>query len=351
VSANKRLVLTMPAHRSFSIRARHKILVVVFASFCRSGRWHGRTSEALAHNLIAKMNRTNKANHRVRSSRRKRLNNMAILLNIVVSSFVFVGYGAPAQDACHYHYTVEDGDTLSELSAVHLGSSRLVRILQLLNHLQDADTIYSGMSLYIPQSPYCLVAPFVQPGVSESDMGSWKDLWMGTGDFETPEVTASIVSGNRLAVPVWNVGQGDRQFLLIELDGTEPPKLIFRSTDYRYDYGAYGLSSDSEWAWRFVDLDNDGETDMLAEHTEGTDLYATIYAFHWVDGHYQQYLYVDGIPLGWISAHRSPTGTLILDIHVRCEDCQARSTAPVLHIDWAVIQRQGAVTQHQNAER
>ncbi len=45
---NKRLVLTMPARRSFSIRARHKSWVVVFASFCRSGRWHGRTSEALA---------------------------------------------------------------------------------------------------------------------------------------------------------------------------------------------------------------------------------------------------------------------------------------------------------------
>ncbi len=46
--ANKRLVLTMPAHRSFSIHARYKSLVVVFASFCRSGRWHGRTSAALA---------------------------------------------------------------------------------------------------------------------------------------------------------------------------------------------------------------------------------------------------------------------------------------------------------------
>ncbi len=45
---NKRLVLTMPARRSFSIRARHKNWVVNFASFCRSGRWHGRTSEALA---------------------------------------------------------------------------------------------------------------------------------------------------------------------------------------------------------------------------------------------------------------------------------------------------------------
>jgi hypothetical protein len=40
---NKRLVLTMPARRSFSIRARHKNWVVVFTSFCQSGRWHGRT--------------------------------------------------------------------------------------------------------------------------------------------------------------------------------------------------------------------------------------------------------------------------------------------------------------------
>ena len=46
--ANKRLVLTKPARRSFSICARHKSWVVVFASFCRLGRWHGRTSEALA---------------------------------------------------------------------------------------------------------------------------------------------------------------------------------------------------------------------------------------------------------------------------------------------------------------
>jgi hypothetical protein len=44
---NKRLVLTMPARRSFNIRARHKHWVVAFASCCRSGRWHGRTSEAL----------------------------------------------------------------------------------------------------------------------------------------------------------------------------------------------------------------------------------------------------------------------------------------------------------------
>jgi hypothetical protein len=44
--ANKRLVLTMPARSNFGIIARHKNWVVVPASFCRSGRWHGRTSEA-----------------------------------------------------------------------------------------------------------------------------------------------------------------------------------------------------------------------------------------------------------------------------------------------------------------
>ncbi len=46
--ANKQMVPTMPARRSFSIIARHNVLVVVSASFCRSGRWHGRTFEALA---------------------------------------------------------------------------------------------------------------------------------------------------------------------------------------------------------------------------------------------------------------------------------------------------------------
>jgi hypothetical protein len=46
--SNKRLVLTMPARRSFSIIARYKRFVVTLALFCRSGRWHGRTSEALA---------------------------------------------------------------------------------------------------------------------------------------------------------------------------------------------------------------------------------------------------------------------------------------------------------------
>jgi hypothetical protein len=48
VSANKGLVLTMPARRSFSIIARHKSWVVVSALFCRTGRWHGRTTQALA---------------------------------------------------------------------------------------------------------------------------------------------------------------------------------------------------------------------------------------------------------------------------------------------------------------
>jgi hypothetical protein len=46
--ANKALVLTMPARRSFSIRVRHKIWVAVSALFCRSGRWHGRTMQALS---------------------------------------------------------------------------------------------------------------------------------------------------------------------------------------------------------------------------------------------------------------------------------------------------------------
>ena len=36
--ANKALVLTLPARRSFSIRARHKVLVVVSALCYRSGR-------------------------------------------------------------------------------------------------------------------------------------------------------------------------------------------------------------------------------------------------------------------------------------------------------------------------
>jgi hypothetical protein len=46
--ANKRLVMTMPAHRSFSIRARHKSFVLILVLYCRLGRWHGLTSEALA---------------------------------------------------------------------------------------------------------------------------------------------------------------------------------------------------------------------------------------------------------------------------------------------------------------
>jgi hypothetical protein len=52
-SANKRLVLTMPARSNFGIIARHKGLAVVLAWFCRSWRWHGRTSEALGFFLQA----------------------------------------------------------------------------------------------------------------------------------------------------------------------------------------------------------------------------------------------------------------------------------------------------------
>ncbi len=44
----------MPARRSFGITARHKGLVVASAWFYRSGRWHGRTSEALAISLVSK---------------------------------------------------------------------------------------------------------------------------------------------------------------------------------------------------------------------------------------------------------------------------------------------------------
>ena len=44
---NKALVPTMPARGSFGIRIRHNGLVVVSASCCRSGRWHGRTMQAL----------------------------------------------------------------------------------------------------------------------------------------------------------------------------------------------------------------------------------------------------------------------------------------------------------------
>ena len=38
----------LPALRNFGIIARHNVLVVLSVSFCRSGRWHGRTFEALA---------------------------------------------------------------------------------------------------------------------------------------------------------------------------------------------------------------------------------------------------------------------------------------------------------------
>jgi hypothetical protein len=41
------LVLTMPARGSFGIIARHKGVVVISASSCRTRRVHGRTSEAL----------------------------------------------------------------------------------------------------------------------------------------------------------------------------------------------------------------------------------------------------------------------------------------------------------------
>ncbi len=51
---NKALVLTMPARGSFDIIARHNGLVVLLALFCRSGRWHGRTMQALAISLVLK---------------------------------------------------------------------------------------------------------------------------------------------------------------------------------------------------------------------------------------------------------------------------------------------------------
>ena len=46
-------LLTMPALRHFRIRARHTGLGGVVGEYCRSGRWHGRTNEALAISLAA----------------------------------------------------------------------------------------------------------------------------------------------------------------------------------------------------------------------------------------------------------------------------------------------------------
>jgi hypothetical protein len=249
------------------------------------------------------MQRTHRA-QRWKATRRAMKTKIILCLILVLSGVSSVCLSAStALD----EVLVQPGDTLSQIAERH---NLPIVVLQNLNHIQNPDAIQSDANLLIPSLEW-LVEPFLKDG---------EKVASGNTRIGYLEKTNLLIG---LDVFVPDAGAG--RFLAVRLDETNRT-LAFDSAKYS------GVCSDGGNEWSFIDLDGDGDSDILSEHTEGSGIFLTLCAFHF-DGHkYHKYLVADDIAIGFIEPRKKKNGSMVINIYERH---MGRSTA----VDWEQIKK------------
>jgi hypothetical protein len=207
---------------------------------------------------------------------------------------------------------VQPGDNLSQIAERH-GLPTVV--LQNLNHIQNHDVIQSGSKLLVPNLEW-LVEPFVKDGEKPTP-GNTRIGHLGK---------TNLLIG--LDIPTTNMAG---RFLAIGLDETNRT-LVFDSEKYSVNVPVQRGGNE----WSFIDLDGDGDSDILCEHEEGSALFLTLTAFHFDGQKYHEYLLADDISIGFIVPRKKKNGSAVINIY-------ERETGRLTAVDWEQVKNTKAL--------
>jgi|ERR1035437_928092 LysM repeat protein len=224
-----------------------------------------------------------------------------LCLALVLSGVLF---GCLSASAALEELLVQPGDTLSQIAERH---SLSTMVLQNLNHIQNPNAIQSGRKLLIPNVEW-LVEPFLKNG-EKTASGNTRIGYLSKTNL-------------LIGLDVWTTNSA--RFLAIRLEETNR-MLFFDSGKLSYDKPNQSGSS-----WSFIDLDGDGDSDILCDHEEGSARILTLYAFHFDGQKYHQYLLADEIAIGFIEPRKKKNRSAVINIY-------ERYTGRLTTVDWEQI--------------
>ncbi|MHC5053759.1 MAG: LysM peptidoglycan-binding domain-containing protein [Planctomycetota bacterium] len=211
-------------------------------------------------------------------------------------------------------YVVMRGDTLSRIAREQLGSMRMAPLIVIANpSISDPDRIFAGRKLVIPRFGR-FVAGWKLAGIVRLlrvTKGS-RAAYVGLHAWRRFRLS-TVEPGDYAGVEDPLVGRSRYVVVRLARSGSE---VVFDSEtaewpiDHKRLYGIY-----SSFDWEAVDLDEDGDLDLVASRSWGTGGNFAAYAFHHAPDGYKSYTVCDGISHGHFGGRRPPCkdGTIAVD--------------------------------------
>jgi hypothetical protein len=117
-----------------------------------------------------------------------------------------------------------------------------------------------------------------------------------------------------------------QKVMIVHLTG--PERLLALDTAAQsYQLGQDNLKNGQGFSWEPMDIDGDGATDLLGQHSAGTACFSNVYVFYYDGKSYRQVLLVDAIALGDMHFKRDRLGRLNIIV-------QPRGGQPPLKLIW-----------------
>ena len=196
----------------------------------------------------------------------------------------------PFDPAYATEYSVRPGDTLSEIAQKRLGTVKKLPLLMLANpQVSDVHRIAAEDVLVLPR-PGFFAGPFLVSG--EKPLAT--ELLRWSKKTRSGFVGVEVDDGGPARL--------DR-FILLEIRG-EKSRVVFSSSNHRWTaLGVHRYSAG--WSWRPVDLDADGDLDLIASRAVGAPGGGfCAYAFHANGDRYTRYVLAENLIAGALAPGR-----------------------------------------------
>ena len=241
----------------------------------------------------------------------------ALVRNVItVTLTVFVGAAiavaeplqpsSPAEPT-HRAHVVASGESLSEIAFTYYNAMSHYRLIQWVNRLPDEHHIVTGDKLIIPSASF-----FLEPhGFSHFSAPILHRADSKTGELFVGFYICRTVN----TLPSSECPLSARSFVVTRLGRNAQNDLVFDRADFLGEPESAGELGSFE----FIDLDGDGDVDILGEWSQGSDNVTTHIAYH-----YREELYVaheiHSLSLGEFKTRRGPDGALQFIYYPRHED-------------------------------
>lgn len=244
-----------------------------------------------------------------------------ILLNLIFLFFTIRSFGSEN----FVIHSVKDGDTLSEIATAYYGYKDMYMLIQTVNGIPDENRIAVGQKLVIPTSSNFFLRKFkIRDLMKKPVFYVYKN-----------SNTSQVYVGTHIKTKAGEGNFRDNRFLLVSIS-EKPYEIVFDSHAFEQTYknDDYLKLLDD---WKIIDLDGDGDIDILAESIQGSDCYLTHYCFHLTDGKYVPYVVVKDVSIGEEYRYRDKKKLLVFRYQERYSEKQ-------FIVKWADVRKKGPLT-------